>query len=265
MNRKINRSRYLTPPAVWGDDRPLGAREVTRPTDQVNLGDLIVFRDDHGNAYRVGGIDRLNEHADQDLNRRATICFTCGNGTSRTFPNPAAFREGDPVTVLEIPHLTWDRSGDIARLYVDGTYAGFLARNQATPDRLWEVHYWDDYLERHCHLGECPQQWLAERLLTAFALGLNPDDDYRVTLPSGRTVNLTVIDRPTLDALPTLAVGDHGDELKVDTGRIQVWMAHGPRSWDLPGQDEFQLTDAIYMRERPDQNIDRWDTTSVWK
>ncbi|MCP2342039.1 hypothetical protein [Actinomadura rupiterrae] len=267
VNRDINRDRYLTPPAVWGDDRPLGARETTRPTGQVKIGDLIVFHADCGNAYRVGGIDRLDPGggaADPTGRGRALIRFNCGDQAIGGCPNPAMFWDGDPVTVLQVPRLDWQRGDFILRLHVNDAYAGYLIRKQTTPP-AWEIHYWDDYLERHCQIGACTQQWAAERLLATYALGLDPADAYRLALPTGDTANLTAIDRPTLDALPTLATGDHGDELKIDTGCIQIWISHGRRRWDLPGHRQLRLTDAIYMRERPDQNTDQWDTTSVWQ
>ncbi|MFC4912251.1 hypothetical protein [Actinomadura gamaensis] len=265
MNRAINRSHYLTPPAVWGDDRPLGARETTRPTGQVNLGDLIVFGDEHGNAYQVGGIDHLPEQIDPDGTWRATIRFNCGDGERGIFPNPALFWEGDAVTVLEIPRLDWQRDEAVQRLHIDATYAGYLTRDQTKTPPVWEVHYWDDYLERHCQIGACPQRWIAERLLAATALGIDLGKDYLVTLPSGCAVSLLTVDRATLESVATLAEDDHGDELKVDTGRVQVWLTHGTRTWDLPGHGQFRLTDAIYMRERPDRASEVWDVTSVWK
>ncbi|TDD97205.1 hypothetical protein [Actinomadura rubrisoli] len=89
---EINRSHYLAPPAVWADARPEGAREVDRPLDEIGIGALIVFKKDHGNAYKVGSIDVIEDGL--------VVRFNCHDGVSALHSNPAVAYIGESLTVL---------------------------------------------------------------------------------------------------------------------------------------------------------------------
>lgn len=88
----IKRGHYLAKPAIWGDDYGPHYAAMT-PALEVRPGSLIVFRNDHGNAYRVKSIDEIPMPDGQVLLR-----FNCEGGATA-----GAYRDSIVSVLRETP------------------------------------------------------------------------------------------------------------------------------------------------------------------
>lgn len=106
---RIRRNDYLARPDVWGDER---GELVSAPvwSEDVKPGDLYVFTNDHGNAYKVNSIDWVDMPEGPQL-----IRYNCAGGAT------AGAHERDVSHILLAPDQVAARAIDREMTFFDTT------------------------------------------------------------------------------------------------------------------------------------------------